>query len=591
LTMVLGIGLVLWMMRLHGNSPRAHSTYAVYGVIGLATVAMGVLATSDPAWRELADPDTSKLGMAMQVVGMLKRSPVFGVGRGAFESAFPAFREGTGYLVFTHPENVVLQWSTEWGIIVTLGAFAAIAWALRPATVFSRNRSAIGPFCAILCIAVHNLVDFSSEFPGVVIAVIVCAGIVVGGTSGSPTRSRLEAWGAHPRAVAFTSLVVTAGAVALVLPDIGHDLYSERTHLHDIALLPTTTRSVFHADVRAAMLRHPAEPYLPFTGALRATVARDESVIPWAARTLERSPVHGPAHLLLARGFFRGSPAQARLEYRYAMAQAPERVLEVRREVAPLVSDFDDAMELVAPGAPGDYVLVSLAEDVGNRLPATRERLDLQLLERHPDDVALLTRRSEESLRDIAAMESWCAEDAARACLEQGLVRARRLQEVAPQKCAGFSAEAMLLAKSGDTERAFQTLSAALEHVEDRPICLVQLVEVAKLTGSDLRMTNAIDSLARAGCATEDVCVENLVQAATFEEQRGNNRRALAFTRKALDRAPERDDILASAARNASRLGLHAEALDGYERLSRRHPTDGSWNALADGERHALLRR
>jgi tetratricopeptide (TPR) repeat protein len=300
--------------------------------------------------------------------------------------------------------------------------------------------------------------------------------------------------------------------------------------------------------------------------------------------------VHGPAHLLLARGFFRSSPAQARLEYRYAMAQAPERVWEIQREVAPLVNDFDDAMELVAPGTLGDIVIASLVGDLAKRLPATRERLAQELLRRRPDDVELLTRRSEESLGDLAMMESWCIEDAGRACTEQGLLRARRLQEVAPQLCAGFGAEAILLARSGEAERAFQTLSVALDHVDDRSACLVRLIEVAKLTGSELRTTNAIDSLARAGCATEDACVANLVQAAAFDEQRGNSRRALAFTRKALERAPERDDLVASAARSASRLGLHSEALDGYARLSRRHPEDPTWSVLADGERQALVR-
>ncbi len=80
------------------------------------------------------------------------------------------------------------------------------------------------------------------------------------------------------------------------------------------------------AMARAAMLRHPSEPYLPFMAAVRAVHERDDDPIPWLGATLERARVYGPAHLVLARVVAARSPSQARLEYRLAMEQAPNLV-------------------------------------------------------------------------------------------------------------------------------------------------------------------------------------------------------------------------------------------------------------------------
>ena len=81
--------------------------------------------------------------------------------------------------------------------------------------------------------------------------------------------------------------------MVLTFPFDGHELYNEQRAFRDMALDRALTLESFHARAREVMLRHPAEPYFPFVGAVRATVTRDESVLPWAGRALERSPVYG----------------------------------------------------------------------------------------------------------------------------------------------------------------------------------------------------------------------------------------------------------------------------------------------------------
>ena len=56
-----------------------------------------------------------------------------------------------------------------------------------------------------MAVAVQNLVDLGSETPGLVLAPVVCAAIVVGGTAGRSTRWRIERWGHSPRALALTA--------------------------------------------------------------------------------------------------------------------------------------------------------------------------------------------------------------------------------------------------------------------------------------------------------------------------------------------------------------------------------------------------
>lgn len=588
LAMVVGAGLVAWMtVAAHREDRGVKISYLVYGAVGAAGVLMCVLAASEEAWGELASADTSKLNLFKQVLKVVKSFPIVGTGRGAFESVYPAFRQGTGHYVFTHPENVVLQWVSEWGVVIGLAALGAVAWGLRPRAVFARGQSVIGAWAAILSVAVHNLVDLSSEIPGVVVALSVCAAIVVGGTSGAPAISRFESWGKRTRALAWGGAVCAAAAMALVVPTLGKDLYADRAELRAYAL-HEADKAGFHELATRAMLRHPAEPYLPFTGALRASRVRDESVVPWAERTLERAPVYGPVHLLLARSLVRSSPAQARLEYRYAMVQASELSQGVPKESSVLISNYDDAVELAPPAKAGVYALGEFARAVRERLPATQERIEEEALRRSPDDAEAILRYTLTALADLEKEGVvWCETDRP-ACVQRAVEGARKLIELRANECLGYACRARAFAATGELDRAIDDLSAAANNVDNRSECLIQVVELAKRTKNERRITSALDVLMRAGCATADECLANLQYAAAVEQERGNSRRALALYRKASERFPERDESLVSEATTASAIGLHAEALDAFGKLARRHPEDASWSAAIARERSAI---
>jgi tetratricopeptide (TPR) repeat protein len=126
--------------------------------------------------------------------------------------------------------------------------------------------------------------------------------------------------------------------------------------------------------------------------------------------------------------------------------------------------------------------------------------------------------------------------------------------------------------------------------VADRVSCLKALVEAADQAHDDKRATDAIDKVANAGCNDDGECAGNLGWAATAEEGRGNQRRALALYRRAHTRAPDQDWPLQSIARLAGSMGLHAEAADAYSKLARRHPGDRQWTVGADEEHAAAVK-
>src|SRR5262249_42241720 len=152
-------------------------------------------------------------------------------GRGAFEVAFPAVRLDAGYKVMTHPENLVVQWVTEWGLPAAMAGGAAVMYALRPKVLLVSSTPALGAWAAIAATVVQNLVDFSSEVPAVGISVAVCAAMVVAGR-GNSRPGRIHRWAMHPRSVAIGIAAASLASVAVAIIGWPHELDEERRSLY-----------------------------------------------------------------------------------------------------------------------------------------------------------------------------------------------------------------------------------------------------------------------------------------------------------------------------------------------------------------------
>jgi tetratricopeptide (TPR) repeat protein len=591
--MVLGIVVVVAIARL-GRARRAAAGTTLSLVSGVAAAAgagLIALGQSNDAATELLDANVSKLGMFSQVMRAMPSMRWLGCGRGAFESVFPAFKPALfGHRTYTYPENVVAQWTLEWGLPVGIVGLALVVFALRPNAVLARSTTAGGAWAALVALAVQNLAELGTEIPGLMLAGVMCAAIVAAGSPGSGPKRRVERWSQQPRLIAGAGAATAVVVLSLVASALGGELHDDQKALHEAAFRPEPVAQM-HAMARAAMLRHPAEPYLPFIVALRAARDRDDSAMPWIGAALERAEVYAPTHLVLARVVAQRSPSQARAEYRRAMEQWPELVGTVIPEASRVVGTYYDAMELAPEGHTGIMVLEELAASIELRLPATRAMVDDELMARAPQRPGAAFRVARDAVEDLEEGDGapWCASDARGACSREALARAGRVEQVLPDRCEGYALRARALAASGAGPAGLAALEAHADKVTDRVPCLQRLVELARKAGDEVRVEATLQKIVSSGCSDAAECSRNLVWVGGQYEGTGSPRKALALYRRAFQRQAD-DALLARMAALAASLGLHAEAAEDYEQLARRHPDDARWRRSAQAEHDAATR-
>jgi tetratricopeptide (TPR) repeat protein len=591
-TMLLGAVIVVAIVKFV-HSPRRGGV-AKASILSGAAAAVGaafmVLGSSVDASDELLVADVSKLKMLARAMRMLGSMPLFGCGRGAFESAYPAFRTDVGYWTYTHPENVLAQWTVEWGMPFGIMGLAALCIALRPNAVIARSTTAAGAWAALVALSVQNLGDLGTEIPGLMLAAVICAAIVVGGTHGREATWRIEGWARSSGRVAVAAGATAAGAIALALTVHGREVVEDRRSMQEAVLERRIAAREMRALAHSAMLRHPAEPYLPFIAGLRALRERDENPIPWMGATLERAPVYGPAHLVLAAAVASRSPSQARLEYRLAMSQAPEVVDGVATEAARLAVGYFDALELVPEGKVGARVLEKLVPSLENRLPASCARLDVELAKRSPTAPGPALREARGAVEDLEmdGQAPWCRANDRAGCLQLALEKADRVEKLTPTQCDGYLLRARARVAAGDAERGLRDLEAAVDRVGDRVGCLQDLIRLAWKAKDTPRAKAALNLIASAGCSGNSECASNLLWVAEVEKSYGNPGKALTLYKRAYGLTPDNDGVLEQMGRIASALGLHAEAAGDYERLARKHPEDVRWKQAYLAERGAI---
>ena len=589
ITMLVGSIIVFsgsWIARKRRQG-SAGTLALVSGAGMLAGAALIGLGGSDEASNELFDANLSKLKAVTAGARILPSEPFFGCGRGAFESVFPAFRTDPGYVTYTHPENVVVQWIVEWGFPVGMAGLILVVFALRPSVVLARSATASGAWAGLMALAVQNFGDLGTEIPGLMLAGVVCAAIVVAGTPGQEPKWAIERWACRSRAVSAGAGVVALAALLLAESGMGHELHDDQLALHDAVAKGNVSVLEMHSLARAMMLRHPAEPYLPFMTALRAFQQKDDTPIPWLGATLERANVYAPAHLILARVVEARSPAQARLEYRLAMDQGPELVRTVMAEAPRVVRGYDDALELIPEGKLAPAVLELLVSSTEARLPATRARLDAEFGSRAPHDPEPLLRLAADAVDDLDAGDAapWCTGSARAACLQVALEETARVRAMIRDRCAPHALRARARIAAGDAVAGLAEFAEAADRVSDRVACLEQLEAIALQVGDQGRVQEALDKVAKAGCAQDAECAKNLAWVAGQELSRGNQRTALGLYKRAYERSGDSDRLLEVIAELAAKAGLHAEAADDYDHLAARNPGQSQWKKAAQVER------
>ncbi|WP_404365402.1 O-antigen ligase family protein [Corallococcus coralloides] len=437
----------------------------------LATLSVGAYLAADQLWAEARTVDgvESLRRGKMEPWPMMARAarafPVLGMGRGAFEAAFPRYQTEPNPNTFTHPENAVLQVAAEWGVPGLLLLGLAL-WAF----VKRVRREDHGPvelaaLSGVAALALHNLFDFSLELPACAVAVAVALGAVARPREAERMAARRTKTGTLPVRPAL-ALAVGLTVVMLVALVPGRRRMADAEAL----LAERVAARAPGAEVRALGLQlidaHPAD-YLLYRLMAMAFVSDGaegaKDALGFVNHTLYLRPLDAPAHRVAARALLHlGRREQAFLEYRLAHEAGDTRVLI--SEAMPRARTVEE-LKTLTPEAPGQVVELAEALLAG----PSRRALGLEWLvwarehfEGRPEATALWMQEARGRLAqgELPAAEAACAEVERRApdALVTHLLRADVWRAQGRRAEALQSLEALVKRFPHDVELAF-TLS------------------------------------------------------------------------------------------------------------------------------------
>jgi tetratricopeptide (TPR) repeat protein len=572
---------------------------AAWGLVAGATVGgalLAVLAGTQTVWSELYDRNVAKLGIALDTVALIRDYPWLGIGRGAFESVFQAYRL-PGSNVYTHAENWPAQWLSEWGVPVSCVALAALAWLLRPSRVGVRTSAThAAAFLGLCLLGLQNLVDLALEIPGVTIAAVATAGALLGDQArrdGSAARRAAQRWCAR---LSYAGAAALAALAAGVVFAGRHEVASERRDVH-AAFLATdlrdeAARGALRSALRDAMRRHPAEPYFPYVGALVAWHSGVESPMPWLQRTLERALTHADAHLLLADVLATlKAYGQARFEVRLALENDQFRGEAAAARLVRWSRSFAELLEGVPPGVPGVPTLEAAAALLAPKDAERRRACDRETLARAPLRLAPRWRLGEDVLAELAAPSERCSAEGRAACEAELAEHLEALERSAPRTSEATRMRARKLVADGKLDEAERMLGERCASHVDRGACLRERAELAARLPDPARLEIAARELDRASCTVRAHCADARTFVGELYGRRDEWNAALAQYLRAARDDPRETRWLA-VARVATRAGAHAQAVDALEHVTaRRKPgSDPELDRWLEEQRSELTR-
>ncbi|MFP2964450.1 O-antigen ligase family protein, partial [Myxococcus sp. 1LA] len=178
----------------------ARSTAALLGLLGVLMV--GAYAAADGLWAEARTADSveklrqSKVALWPMLSGAARAFPMLGVGRGAFEVAFPRYQTEPNPNTFTHPENAVLQVATELGALGLVLLAVAVWGFMRLLRREGLETVDLAVLAGVAALGLHDLFDFSLELPACAVAALVVLGAVARPRERASTEER--GWCAKP---------------------------------------------------------------------------------------------------------------------------------------------------------------------------------------------------------------------------------------------------------------------------------------------------------------------------------------------------------------------------------------------------------
>lgn len=551
--LLFGASLLFFVLR-RGESPMRLRSWAPLLTAGVA-LGVSVFVALGPLLRRFETEDFNKLETAGRALGLLQGSTWWlGVGRGAFSAAFVA-KEGTSVRV-THPENLVVQWITEWGVPVGTTLLLVVSIALVRRMRESQTPAELGIAVAIAAVALQNMVDFSLEMTGIV--------VVVAAMFGATLKAKDVATGpASTRWWKVGMLLVFLGALSGLSRSVVHN---EVQPLVDRlrALMATEDDTAFEATLERALVLHPAEPSFALLAGAYAVQRERPDAPRWLSTAMLQAPGWASPHAVASQWLLRqGRLDQALLEIREAERRQPgsarEVLCEVLRERGTLA-----LLERAAPpdAGAGHYERVVGCPRIDDALVRA---IDARILELDPDSPSALVRHA----RRLRASQ----EPTAAVALLTDAVDAH------PLNAHVWNSLASALLETGRPDEALSALKKAEAHGVSQALLLESRARIEATLKDTTAMRATLMRMRGLSRGDAQLMADARFLEATLEADLGNIDRALrAF--EASDQARPN----AAALRQAAALALKTNRLERahqlYRELCRRDPNDGSCRKL-----------
>lgn len=641
LLVVPGVALLVWLLRTrtkHGDGHGANANWLrwVSVAVVLGGLALAALGLTTKQWDELLHEDLSKLEMFAWAKPLVLDHFYWGIGRGAFETVYPAYRATYGHKLWTHPENLLVQWSAEWGVPCAVAFALCFAWILRPSRMGARRSAvAAGTLAGIWIVVAQNMVDFSLETPGVAIAVMSLVGACWGDTrrrgvsrwdstsfsgelenSATPLEGGVlrrlvtrplgwykrlvdrwqRKWGfgvSHkksqkPSKAGVAGWIQKQGGIwtlaFLGCVSVGMTAYKaiptpleDRLHFEKLATDQLVSKAAFHELLQEAMLRHPAEPYLALVAAERAWRNRNDEPLRFLTRVLERAKVYGRAHFLLAEVMLaRGALTQGLMELKLACRDEQALATPAVALALHYTKDGKHLQRLVPE--PELYpkqaavVLDTLGAWMHSRDVELGQRFDAQTLELDPTRLAPRERLALGLVRQLSDANT--SEEQKNKIVAQVERHAHYLQKAEPNKSRWARVRAKLLEAQGKQQQAQELLHQVCDQVKDRYTCLKARVPLVQALGNDDELRQLLDATALAGCTNAPACAQSYKWLATVHQGRKNYGAAA----NALVRVTRYDPMNAQAWEELGDMnaiiGTYGQATQAYARARKLKPND-----------------
>jgi hypothetical protein len=563
------------------------------GLAAGAGIVFTVLSSTSMTAHLLTDRSFKKFEVALAARPMVGDFPWFGVGRGAFESVFSAYRLGADNTVYSHPENFVVQWVTEWGLPVSIALLCALAWLLRPAAWGTRvNAAACGLLAGFAGLFLQNFADLGTEITGVAIMAWAVAGMVWGDhTSDVGVEARFS----RKRSLVLSGalaggVVLLACSTAFGLKTVGLDRKLIRTSrpsdARDALLLDE-----FGNNLKQAISRHPAEPFFPREGALVAMRSGAQNPVPWIQRALERGMMSGRTHYLAA-GFLgsHGIRHQALLELKLAVNYDMGGLTRTAGILAVRITKSHEELLLAVPdGAAGAGMLQSIA----HALPRPYEPMAFRLLEEATDrnanalgaQISLINWL----LRDleVEGIDGRCGGERRLVCQKAVLQHIAQVAAYEPTSQDPLQLEARLLLVTGRPGAAARLLGAKCPLLQPRNGCMNLWLQAVARTHDMDELHRVAKLVEREGCSDSKRCAATYTSIGDLLSHVQNREAALEYYERAATEEPTRQRWF-RVGQVAASVGAHAEAARAFAHGGQFGGTDDVRQAL-DHERLRAL--